>query len=796
MTYEKTKGRRTMKRFMALALSVMLIAICLTGTLVFAADSTTEPDLSTLKSYFDVNKFIYVDKENGSLQSTGFSEDIAFKFQDYTDGEYLYGAVVVLTPPLGSASSTGNGNSTNIRLWFRSNAQATVYTHFIDISYDGDSTPYLFSKKNGSLTKNENSVEIPTTGMEVETVVGTDYWFVQYKIPYANVDINNAFQYFVTVSNGKQADPEIKNNALLYPAVEIDSESRLANFPYNKWVSDAAIDVAVKGVTVDGDVKYNYPDLAKLSDGTHADNATEFSDARLVSFQWENFDKSEGANNGTKDVAFVLDLVEQKAITGVKIGAYKDLNSYINLPTAVKIYLSNDGVNYVSMTTSTWTSTVDGLVAATDRTAGPKGGATYFANWAVRASLNARFVKVVLTMNDEWIFLSEIEAITADEEGKPVDQVRISGVNTKLEGESIVVLTSKVTAENPLPLAVYNEETEKYDFPEGDYGLVAGGNWTWCRWDAEKKAYVVYENQVNPYPFPGDRTGTLTIPEGEILIVSISNGNKEHAYGSEKWIMRFLEVGTELHIYNDIITIGKTVADKPQRLFTFNAPSYAPASADDIGIMAVNEDRFEGITAIHTTGTFNGAYRNAALLEYNAEKNAYEVKAVHASSGTGPNWTIGENQIVVESNLGNNWPALFETATEDAWYYNGSNAWGTPYSECPNFLNDKNQAWYDSIGNMQVGQFYRLVGFDFDTLEVLANYVVDPSYDYITFNADYATYTYLELVTDTDPGDESSEPAEETSEDEPAPTGDAGFIALGILAVIAAAGAYVVRKSR
>ena len=251
------------------------------------------PDLSTLESYFDIDDFILVNKDNGSLQNEGFSEDIAYKFQDYCDGEFLYGAVVALIDPIGSSTSNGNGNSTNIRLWFRTNKQATVYTTFLDISFAGyTNEPVLLQKVNTSLTENKAAADpVDTSAIEVESVAEVGYWFVQYKIPLSQISANNSFDYYVTLSNGKQdagTTPEIKNNALIYPAVPIDETARLANFPYNKW-ADTAIEVSLKGVQVEGDVKYNYPSLAKLVDGVYADDATEFSDSRLVSFQWENF---------------------------------------------------------------------------------------------------------------------------------------------------------------------------------------------------------------------------------------------------------------------------------------------------------------------------------------------------------------------------------------------------------------------------------------------------------------------------------------------------------------------------
>lgn len=226
---------------------------------------------------------------------------------------------------------------------------------------------------------------------------------------------------------------------------------------------------------------------------------------------------------------------------------------------------------------------------------------------------------------------------------------------------------------------------------------------------------------------------------------------------------------------------------------SFKAPNYDPAdTTEDIGLMLANDVAYEGVVGIQTTGTFNSAWRTAVLFELDSETGAYKVKEVYASAATGPNWTIGENQFVIDANGGNNWPELFKTATGNEWYYSTSNNQSVPYKDCPNFVNDKEQAWGTILGSVNVGDLYALVGVDVNNPVINANYPVDETYAYITNNADYKTYSYLtpyiEGVTDT-----SSKPE---SQPETPDTGDIKIVVFAILSVITLGGIVVVAKKR
>lgn len=310
--------------------------------------------------------------------------------------------------------------------------------------------------------------------------------------------------------------------------------------------------------TVSGDIAYTAENLYKLIDGDYADDATAFSDERLVSFNWDDdFSYEENAENGTREFSIVYDLGEKKGITGIKLGAYKERASFVDLPVKLEIYLSNDGSNFVhtSGNAPAWSSTVADLVASTDRGA-LKGACSFNGMWNTRAILNARFVKLVITLADPFLFLSEIEVVTAEGEGQEIDEVKYLGADVELPSEKVVIITSKTDG---FDIQAVKGET---DHP---YKYVYNSNLTRAKWDAEKQAYVVTDNKVNPWP--DGHTGVLEVADDEIIIAAQSSGALPAAGSGAKWVMWKLELGTELHIYDDVIAIGKTLAGQEQKKF-------------------------------------------------------------------------------------------------------------------------------------------------------------------------------------------------------------------------------------
>ncbi|MDD4125029.1 MAG: discoidin domain-containing protein [Eubacteriales bacterium] len=380
-----------------------------------------------------------------------------------------------------------------------------------------------------------------------------------------------------------------------------------------------------EAVTVSSnEMAFNASNLSKLADGSYAADAAEFGDARLVGFNWEGdygYSYAAGAENGTHDFSAILDLGAVKGLTGIKIGAYKELASFVDLSTAVKVYLSNDGVNYVSSALGTWASTVDGLVASTDREAGLKGECIYTDSWVTRAVLNARYVKLVFTLTDPFIFLSEIEAVTTDAAGHAIDEVELKGVDEELLGETVVVITS--ATDGFVIEDVKDVEGEPYKF-------VYNSNLTWARWNVEKQAYVVTDNRINPWP--DGHTGVVELDDDEILIAVQSAGSITYTGSPAKWVMWKLEVGTELHIYDDVITIGKTLSGQEQNTF------FTEIDVDTTGWTLVN-------------GTDNGVWQTALEEGVTRNENYYYnayidgsdavVEIVYSGSLTGTDASFG-----------------------------------------------------------------------------------------------------------------------------------------------------------
>ena len=75
---------------------------------------------------------------------------------------------------------------------------------------------------------------------------------------------------------------------------------------------------------------------------------------------------------------------------------------------------------------------------------------------------------------------------------------------------------------------------------------------------------MVTDNKSNPWP--DGHTGVLEVADDEIIIAAQSSGALPAAGAGTKWVMWKLELGTELHIYDDVITIGKTLPVRTEEI--------------------------------------------------------------------------------------------------------------------------------------------------------------------------------------------------------------------------------------
>ena len=216
-----------------------------------AAVVTSYPE--ALWEIFDATKSTFVDGINqGKFQGADSDCGNAYSYVYATDKDNVYFAIATNYAGIGTAASYGNGTGTNLRLWFRTNDEATVYTHFVDVSYDGDAEPTIGAKKCGDLHANKNAAAVATTGAVAEAVASESGLFMQVKVPLTVIEATADFGAFVTVSNGK-ADG-IDNNCIIHPVgaagqfskdeTTLDLTKNNTYFPYTSW-NDAAIKIGL-----------------------------------------------------------------------------------------------------------------------------------------------------------------------------------------------------------------------------------------------------------------------------------------------------------------------------------------------------------------------------------------------------------------------------------------------------------------------------------------------------------------------------------------------------------------------
>lgn len=175
-------------------------------------------------------------------------------------------------------------------------------------------------------------------------------------------------------------------------------------------LSVSAEEASVTVVVTKGAAAYDEAKLGKLVDGDRDLNATAFGSAGLVSFMNSNFRNEdgsvrEGAENVT--VELTVDLGEAKTIGSVYLDFFRDDNdrtgSFISLPSAVKVAVSADGVDYHDVNAIAIPEGVDLKVN------------TLTADFSDSVESNVRYIKATVTFDNEWIFMSEIGFDEADE---------------------------------------------------------------------------------------------------------------------------------------------------------------------------------------------------------------------------------------------------------------------------------------------------------------------------------------------------------------------------------------------
>ena len=165
---------------------------------------------------------------------------------------------------------------------------------------------------------------------------------------------------------------------------------------------------------------------------------------------------------------------------------------------------------------------------------------------------------------------------------------------------------------------------------------------------------------------------------------------------------------------------------------------------------------------------------------------------------------IPSNGFVVAHNTGNNWPELY--ASDPVTY--------AAYKDAPNYVTDANNAAGTALKALAVGDIVYLSGIDLENSEIGRQFheelcgiwtAIPPMPSSPLPNPPASRATSLRTnLPEAEPSDEpsdepsqDSEPADESKTESSAPdTGDAGVIALVVMAAIASAAAVTVIRRR
>ena len=203
------------------------------------------------------DKWTTVSGDNGSWQYPTKKEvaegavipTFTYDFQLRADDTKLYGAVVL-------DGVHEDGKNIKVRVWFRDNDEATVYSSFYDFVLAPDGTLETAAKYNQSTTENKGAVIEGTTLNAAAKVVDGKTVF-EFSVDVAEVTKDGNFDYFVSLER-KQG---VNTGTLYFPYIpEKDETSPHGNYPWLLWMAenDASAnveDIALGEVVVGGEEK-------------------------------------------------------------------------------------------------------------------------------------------------------------------------------------------------------------------------------------------------------------------------------------------------------------------------------------------------------------------------------------------------------------------------------------------------------------------------------------------------------------------------------------------------------------
>ena len=188
-----------------------------------------------------------VSGENGSWQYPTKKEVAAgtpiptftYKFQLRADDAKLYGALVL-------DGVHEEEKNIKVRIWFRDNDEATVYSSFYDFVFAPDGTLTTAAKYNTSTTENKGAAIEPTT-LEAVAKIVDGKTVLEFSVDVAEVTKDGNFDYFVSLER-KQG---VNTGTLYFPFIpEKDETSPHGNYPWLLWMAENDATVAVEDIVL------------------------------------------------------------------------------------------------------------------------------------------------------------------------------------------------------------------------------------------------------------------------------------------------------------------------------------------------------------------------------------------------------------------------------------------------------------------------------------------------------------------------------------------------------------------
>lgn len=177
-----------------------------------------------------------IDGSNGYYSSG--EEGLNYSYKIKTDENYLY--LGFINPTLGIDTENGKSEITALRLWLKTNKNASVYTHFYGFSYVPNSGLIFQAYQNTSSTGN-SSLPLTKSGAAGAYKNDTDNLSIEIRIPLAEFGGSEEFEYIISHGNiiGSQA-------VILYA-------QKINTVPYEQWDSNNADKVIVSDYELDSD---------------------------------------------------------------------------------------------------------------------------------------------------------------------------------------------------------------------------------------------------------------------------------------------------------------------------------------------------------------------------------------------------------------------------------------------------------------------------------------------------------------------------------------------------------------